>query len=227
MIQKLLAAFLFINFFFAAHAQKEIREISRPAYKNAFYIRPLNAVDLSHANIAVGYERRIKERNFLSLTTAYHYDNIYDAERDTRFRRIPFIPTNGLSVELEHKWFNESVFYYAASISVRSMQYQASNIFNTPKADGTYYESFDFFNAKKQWVEASGKIGWRIRPSNKLFLDFYLGAGIRYKHTWYTETESREGATIVKENNIYYYRDRPGHFLLPVAKGGISFGYKF
>lgn len=207
-------------------SQKIRKEISRPAYKNAFYIRPLNAVDISHANIAVGYERMLKNRKFLSLTGSYHYANLYE-DRDANFLTIPMIPTEGVSLELEHKWFQKSLFYYAASISARSIRYQANNIFITAKPDGSSSESLDFFNVKKQWLEASGKIGWRIRPSDRLFLDFYLGIGIRYKHTWYTETELKEGASIEKTKNIYYYRDRPGHFLLPAVKGGITFGYKF
>jgi hypothetical protein len=226
-MKKYLFPFISVLISCSLFSQKIRKEINRPAYKNALYLRPLNAVDLSHANIAIGYERMLKVRKFLSITTSYHYANLYDADRDANFRTIPIIPTEGISLELEHKWFQKSLFYYAASISARSIRYQANNIFITTKPDGSSSESLFFFNVKKQWLEASGKIGWRVRPSDRLFLDFYLGAGIRYKHTWYTETASREGATMEKVNNIYYYRDRPGHFLLPTVKAGITFGYKF
>lgn len=227
MLQKSILAFMVLLASYHAHSQKEVRQINRPAYKNAFYVRPLNAADLSHANIAVGYERMIKQRNFLSLTASYHYDNIYGKSNNPYISTIPIVPTGGFTVEIEHKWFKESLFYYAASLAARSIQYQHGNIFTIPKTDGTTYESYNKFNAKKEWIEAAGKIGWRIRPTNKLFFDFYLGAGLRYKHTWYTETEASPGATIVKEFNIYYFRDRPGHFLLPSIKGGVSVGYKF
>jgi hypothetical protein len=211
----------------SSFSQKIIKEINRPAYKNAFYIRPLNAVDYSHPRISIGYERMLEERKFLSLTTSLYYTNFYDANQSADFRKIPYMPTKGIGLELEHKWFQKSLFYYAASLSVRQIKYQAQNIFILKRPDGTSSESLDFFNARKQWIEASGKLGWRVRPSERLFLDFYLGVGIRYKHTWYTDTDSPDGATIEKVFNLYYFRDRPGHFLVPTAKGGVTFGYKF
>lgn len=204
-----------------------VKNNNRPAYKNAIFLKPLNGVDYSHPRISIGYEYMFKNKVFLSLTTSCYIQNYYETKRQRFFRDLPFMPTRGIAVDFEYKKFQRKLFYYAGSLTLGSIIYQATNIFINRLPDGTSSEDLNNFNVKKKWVEAAAKIGWRTRTTDRLFFDFYLGVGLRLKYTNHFETSARPNSYIEKVENIYYYRDRPGSFFLPVLKAGIVVGLKY
>jgi hypothetical protein len=226
-------AFVFFCVFFIANAsigyaqRKKIITEDLKAYQHAFYLRPLNAIDYSHPRISAGYEKMVAPRNFLSLTTSFYFHNFYVNRPDSRYINFTPKPAFGISGELEHKWFKKKLFYYAASIHVGNIGYFSSLVYEKRQAGVVISEYVAKFNASKWWAEPNAKIGWRVRPSNRLFLDFYLGAGIRFKNTEFTNDDIYPGYEMFKEFNLFIIRDQPGFFVGPTFKSGISFGYKF
>jgi len=219
---------LFIHFIFAQNKHKKVIESDWPAYKHAVYLRPLNAANYSHPRLSIGYEMMLKDkRKFVSTTLSAFFNNFYETNRDIRFVSIELTPTSGLNVEAEYKWFKKKLFYYSVALCAGQIKYNANNVFNYIGSQGTENNALEYFNVTKKWLEPSARIGWRLRPNAKLFFDFFTGIGLRLKEIIHTSTTARNNATMEKTFNVFYFRDRPGTFLLPTIKAGLNVGFKF
>lgn len=207
--------------------RKKVIEADRKSFAHAFYLRPLNAIDYSQPRISAGYEKMNGPRKFLSFTTSIYIHNYYTSRPDARFINFKPRPSFGVSGELEQKWFRKKLFYYAAAFHVGNLGYFSSHYFGKTTPQGEKLEDVVKFNVNKWWAEPNAKMGWRIRPTDRLFLDFYLGAGIRFKHTEHVISSAGEGFKMLPDVNLFYYRDRPGFHVGPTFKTGINFGYKF
>ncbi|MBM3439230.1 MAG: hypothetical protein FJX94_00010 [Bacteroidetes bacterium] len=142
------------------------------SYDHAFYLRPLNAIDYSHPRISAGYEKMNGPRKFLSFTTSIYIHNFYTSRPDARFINFKPRPSFGVSGELEQKWFRKKLFYYAAAFHVGNLGYFSSHYFGKTTPQGEKLEDVVELNVNKWWAEPNVKMGWRIRPTNRLFLDF-------------------------------------------------------
>lgn len=222
----LLAAFscCFLTYLFS---QVIVKDNSRPAYKNAVFLKPLNGVDYSHPRISIGYEYMLKKQQFLAFNASVYTRNYYESKQNDFFPDLRFMPTRGIALDFEYKKFKRRLFYHAVSFTLGSIIYQADNNFVRRLADGSSSIRINTFNAKKKWAEVAAKIGWRTRTTDRLFFDFYVGIGLRLKYTEHFETAAPENSYIEKVQNIFYFRDRPGTFFSPVLKAGIVVGIKY
>lgn len=207
-------------------SQVTIKDNNRPICRNAIFIKPLNGVDYSHPRISIGYEYMLMNRQFLALNASIYTRNFYEFKQNDFFPDIRFMPTRGFAIDMEYKKFKRRLFYYAGSLSLGAIIYQSRNNFVYRLADGNQSISLNTFNAKKQWVEAAAKIGWRTRTTDRLFFDFYIGIGLRLKYTEHFETAAKPNSYMERVQNIYYFRDRPGTFFSPVLKAGMVVGIK-
>ncbi|MFN8428665.1 MAG: hypothetical protein U0V04_01675 [Spirosomataceae bacterium] len=197
-------------------------------------LSPLGLIDdINFPCIQLGVENKLTKKLSIYNEFGFKYTNSSFENNDTSFAN-----SKGIKYKIEIRKYrkndnNLKGLYYAMNIQYNYYRYNTQISFG-PKADRLAPSIYDNFLVSKRLIIPNILIGKQIQEKKHLILDYYLGAGLRFRNI---KTTNREFNNLIHDidtsidvtiqslrNNVAIQEGNSVVFNLAT---GIRVGYKF
>ena len=176
-------------------------------YKNILKIAPLKFLGLVNPSVALSYERRTGNAFSTQLTVAALLSD-WQLKLAGQFST----ETRGGRVAIEEKWYYKQ--------SALSNQYVGLELEYLKKRNRQ-------LGIERRNISLNIKYGYQ-KIIKRFVMDFYFGAGIRYRNVWHTDRQHPEDMmTTPRHPNVHHIRSQPGEYFTFCMPLNLSIGWLF
>jgi hypothetical protein len=231
----LLLFFLFFNYCFSFAQSKKANINDSIPFKFSFdngWVLKLNALQpIAIGEFRVGVEKQILNKSSIELFGSYYIPSLQfynsiggkgDLNSGKYFGNNNYKFGAGYLKMVEYNSYLEVIGFYHYSMDTKDFTSKYFNLLQVPKS---------YTAIGKNRVFCFQILGVKRLEKNKMFVDVFLGFGLRYRYADIIESSTSNQITNIYSGNLPYLYERNGRLLagkmmMYSLQGGVNIGFK-